>query len=72
VTNPLDPIEGSRTDFYFKFLPAPDGKASTANRRLIYCHRDETSQSVESRRLEVILRESALRPRRRFARTQAA
>src|SRR3954449_4692332 len=25
-TDPLDPVEGRRTDFYFKFLPSPDGK----------------------------------------------
>ena len=48
VTGPLDPIEGSRTDFYFKFLPAPDGKGFDSEPALVYCHREETSRSVEA------------------------
>lgn len=62
VTDPLDPIEGSRTDFYFKFLPAPDGKGFDSEPSLIYCHRDEASQSVEAVDGEVILRESRFDP----------
>jgi acetoacetate decarboxylase len=62
VTGPLDPIEGSRTDFYFKFLPAPDGKGFDSEPSLIYCHRDEVSQSVEAVDGEVILRESRFDP----------
>src|SRR3954453_8611677 len=48
VAGPLDPIEGSRTDFYFKFLPAPDGKGFDSEPSLIYCHREEASRSVEA------------------------
>ena len=62
VTGPLEPIEGSRTDFYFKFLPAPDGKGFDSEASLVYCHRDETSQSVEAVDGEVILRESRFDP----------
>ena len=62
VTGPLDPIDGSRTDFYFKFLPAPDGKGFDSEPALVYCHRDETSQSVEAVDGEVILRESRFDP----------
>lgn len=62
VTGPLDPIEGSRTDFYFKFLPAPDGKGFDSEPSLIYCHREEASRSVEAVDGEVILRESRFDP----------
>jgi len=53
---------GSRTDFYFKFLPAPDGKGFDSEPSLVYCHRDETSRSVEAVDGEVILRESRFDP----------
>ena len=62
VTGELDPIEGSRTDFYFKFLPAPDGKGFDSEPALVYCHREETSRSVESVDGGVILRESRFDP----------
>jgi len=62
VTGPLDPIEGSRTDFYFKFLPAPDGKGFDNEASLVYCHREESSRSVEAVDGEVILRESRFDP----------
>lgn len=62
VTGPLDPIEGSRTDFYFKFLPSPDGKGFDSEPALVYCHREETSRSVEGVDGEVILRDSRFDP----------
>ena len=62
VTGELDPIEGSRTDFYFKFLPAPDGKGFDSEPALVYCHRQETSRSVEGVDGEVILRDSRFDP----------
>ena len=62
VTGELDPIEGSRTDFYFKFLPAPDGKGFDSEPALVYCHRQETSRSVESVDGEVTLRDSRFDP----------
>jgi len=33
ITGPLNPIEGSRTDFYFKFSRHQMARASTASRR---------------------------------------
>src|SRR5438132_6161628 len=46
VLETLDlPPDGKRTDFYFKFLPAPDGKGFDAEPSLVYCHRDETTRS---------------------------
>ena len=36
-----------RTDFYFKFLPAPDGKGFDDEPALVYCHRDETTRKLE-------------------------
>jgi acetoacetate decarboxylase len=62
VTGPLDPIEGTRTDFYFKFLPAPDGKGFDSEPSLVYCHREETSRSVESVDGQLVLRESRFDP----------
>jgi acetoacetate decarboxylase len=62
VTGTLDPIEGRRTDFYFKFLPSPDGKGFDSEPSLIYCHRDESSRSVESVDGELVLRESRFDP----------
>src|SRR5205807_9851745 len=62
VTGPLEPSGGSRTDFYFKFLPAPDGKGFDSEPALVYCHREEESRSVEAVDGEVILRESRFDP----------
>jgi acetoacetate decarboxylase len=62
VTGPLEAIEGRRTDFYFKFLPSPDGKGFDSEPALIYCHRDETSRSVESVDGELVLRDSRFDP----------
>src|SRR5581483_358816 len=38
--------DASRTDFYFKFLPAPDGKGFDHEPSLVYCHRDETTREA--------------------------
>jgi acetoacetate decarboxylase len=60
-TMPLPP-DGRRTDFYFKFLPAPDGKGFDAEPSLIYCHRDETTRQLERVEADVTLRESRFDP----------
>lgn len=63
VTGPLElPGDETRTDFYFKFLPAPDGKGFDAEPSLVYCHRTETTRSLERVEGEVILRESRFDP----------
>jgi acetoacetate decarboxylase len=51
-----------RTSFYFKFLPAPDGKGFDAEPSLVYCHRDETTRRVELVEGEVRLAESRFDP----------
>lgn len=58
---PVTP-ERRRTDFYFKFLPAPDGKGFDAEPALVYCHRDETTRKLERVEGEVVLRESRFDP----------
>ena len=58
---PLPP-DGKRTSFYFKFLPAPDGKGFDAEPSLVYCHREETTRRLESVDAAVILRESRFDP----------
>ena len=59
----------TRTDFYFKFLPAPDGKGFDAEPSLVYCHRDETTRSSSAVEGEVHPARVALRPGRRPARS---
>ena len=56
------PPQGTRTAFYFKFLPAPDGKGFDAEPSLVYCHRDETTRVLERVEADVILRESRFDP----------
>jgi acetoacetate decarboxylase len=51
-----------RTSFYFKFLPAPDGKGFDAEPSLVYCHRDETTRRLERVDAEITLRESRFDP----------
>lgn len=62
VGDPVEVTDGTRTDFYFKFLPAPDGKGFDDEASLVYCHRDETTR--EARRVdgELILRDSRFDP----------
>jgi acetoacetate decarboxylase len=57
-----NPPDGRRTSFYFKFLPSPDGKAFDAEPSLVYCHRDETTRTLERVDGEVLLRESRFDP----------
>ncbi len=57
-----------RTDFYFKFLPAPDGKGFDTEPALVYCHRDETTREASSRRRRDHPARVAVRPGRRPAR----
>lgn len=58
---PLTP-DRRRTSFYFKFLPAPDGKGFDAEPSLVYCHRDETTRKLERVDGEITLRESRFDP----------
>lgn len=63
VTDTLpNPPDGRRTSFYFKFLPSPDGKGFDAEPSLVYCHRDETTRTLERVDGEVRLRESRFDP----------
>ncbi len=57
-----NPPDGRRTSFYFKFLPSPDGKGFDAEPSLVYCHRDETTRTLERVDGEVLLRESPFDP----------
>jgi acetoacetate decarboxylase len=62
VGEPIEVTDGTRTDFYFKFLMAPDGKGFDDEASLVYCHREETTR--EARRVdgELTLRESRFDP----------
>lgn len=63
VTDELPtPPDSERTDFYFKFLPAPDGKGFDAEPALVYCHRKETTRSHHRVDGEVSLSESRFDP----------
>ena len=56
------PDAETRTDFYFKFLPAPDGKGFDSDPALVYCHRTEQTRKLEAVDGEVLLRESRFDP----------
>jgi acetoacetate decarboxylase len=56
------PPDHKRTSFYFKFLPAPDGKGFDAEPSLVYCHRDEATRRLERLDAEITLRESRFDP----------
>jgi len=63
VTEQLpDPGEETRTDFYFKFLPAPDGKGFDADPALVYCHRTERTRRVDRVEGELRLHDSPFDP----------
>jgi acetoacetate decarboxylase len=63
VTGTLpNPPAGKRTDFYFKFLPAPDGKGFDSEPALVYCHRDEQTRTFEQIEGDVLLRDSRFDP----------
>lgn len=56
------PPDNRRTDFYFKFLPAPDGKGFDDEPSLVYCHRDEKTRKLERVDGEIRLTESRFDP----------
>jgi acetoacetate decarboxylase len=56
------PADRERVDFYFKFLPAPDGRGFDADPSLVYCHRTESFRSLAPVEGKVVLRESRFDP----------
>ena len=66
------PGEETRTDFYFKFLPAPDGKGFDTDPALVYCHRTEQDPDARAGDGTLTLRRLALRPGGRPAGARAA
>ncbi len=56
------PDTETRTDFYLKFLPSPDGKGFDSDPALVYCHRTEQTRRLEKVDGEVILPRVAVRP----------
>jgi acetoacetate decarboxylase len=63
ITGPAEPTpERTRTDFYFKFLPAPDGQGFDTDPALVYCHREEQTREVLAVDGSVVLRESRFDP----------
>ncbi len=62
VGEPVEVTDGTRTDFYFKFLPAPDGKGFDHEPSLVYCHRDETTREARRVEGELTLRDSRFDP----------
>jgi len=63
VVEELSPTpDRRRTSFYFKFLPAPDGKGFDSEPSLVYCHRDEATRKLERVDGEITLRESRFDP----------
>jgi acetoacetate decarboxylase len=56
------PAPETRTDFYFKALPAPDGKGLDGDPALVYCTREETVRWVKACAGDLVLRESRFDP----------
>lgn len=56
------PDTETRTDFYFKFLPSPDGKGFDSDPALVYCHRTEQTRKIEEVAGEITLVESRFDP----------
>jgi acetoacetate decarboxylase len=56
------PPERERIDFYFKFLPAPDGKGFDGEPALVYCRRQESTRTYAPVEGEVLLHESRFDP----------
>lgn len=54
--------DATSTAFYFKFLPAPDGKGFDDEASLVHCHRDETTRRARQVDGRVVLRESRFDP----------
>jgi acetoacetate decarboxylase len=56
------PADSERVDFYFKFLPAPDGKGFDSEPALVYCRRQESARVLERVDGTVVLHESRFDP----------
>jgi acetoacetate decarboxylase len=56
------PPKRTKTDFYFKFLPAPDGDGFDTDPALVYCHKQEKMRVLERVEGELVLRDSPLDP----------
>jgi acetoacetate decarboxylase len=56
------PDDLQRVDFYFKFLPAPDGRGFDGDPALVYCHRTESARTLARVEGSVTLRESRFDP----------
>jgi acetoacetate decarboxylase len=56
------PAPASRTDFYFKFLPAVDGSGFDVDPVLVHCVRRERVRGLERVTGDVVLRESVYDP----------
>lgn len=56
------PEDRTKTDFYFKFLPSPDGKGFDSEPALVYCYRAESARRHERVEGEVVLAESPFDP----------
>ncbi len=56
------PDTETRTDFYLKFLPAPDGKGFDSDPALVYCHRTEQTRKIEQVTGTITLGESRFDP----------
>ncbi|MEC4017724.1 acetoacetate decarboxylase family protein [Streptomyces sp. H27-D2] len=56
------PEPAEKLDFYFKFLPAVDGKGFDGDPVLVHCTRNERFRKLESVTGDVVLRESAYDP----------
>ena len=56
------PPERTKTDFYFKFLPAPDGNGFDNDPALVYCHKREKVRLLERVEGDLVLKDSPLDP----------
>ncbi|MFJ9614499.1 acetoacetate decarboxylase family protein [Streptomyces noursei] len=56
------PAPETRTDFYFKFLPAVDGSGFDGDPLLVHCRRTEKVRTLERITGDVVLRESMYDP----------
>jgi acetoacetate decarboxylase len=63
IVGEADPVpDRRRTDFYFKFLPAPDGQGFDTDPNLVYCHRDEKTRTAQRVEGTITLRDSRFDP----------
>ena len=58
----IDSPPETRTDFYFKPLPSPDGIGLDGDPSLVYCTREETTKWAKSCSGQLTLRESPVDP----------